>query len=66
MPEGERARLYLVSDEAPPTDAQLVATFMRNEPGAPAEIWDRYYPLVRRILCRAVGPNQDEIGRAHV
>lgn len=61
MPEGERSRLYLVNGDAPRerSDAELVASFLRNEPGAPAEVWDRFYPLVRRILSRAVGPGQD-------
>jgi RNA polymerase sigma-70 factor (ECF subfamily) len=33
-----------------------VAGALDEEPWAPAAIWDRYAPLVRRVLRRAVGP----------
>lgn len=49
-----------MSAGAPPRpDAELVAAFVGNEPGAPAELWDRYYPFVRGVLTRAVGPRHD-------
>jgi RNA polymerase sigma-70 factor (ECF subfamily) len=61
MAEGGGNRLYLVGSEplreAP--EAELVAAFVRGDHRASAAIWDRYYPLVRRILARAVGPGQD-------
>jgi RNA polymerase sigma-70 factor (ECF subfamily) len=59
MPNG--GRLYLVTDDVRPerSDVELVSAFLRNEAGAPGEVWDRFYPLVRRILARAVGPHHD-------
>jgi RNA polymerase sigma-70 factor (ECF subfamily) len=50
-----------VSANGEVADADLVAAF-RLDPGkapASAAIWDRYYPLVRRVLARAMGPGQD-------
>jgi RNA polymerase sigma-70 factor (ECF subfamily) len=54
-------RLYLVSNESlrEATDAELVEAFVRGDHRASAAIWDRFYPLVRRILARSVGPNHD-------
>ena len=56
-----RGRLYLVRDAAKsePRDADLVAAFLRKDVWAPAAIWGRYYPLVRRIAFRASGPGRD-------
>ncbi len=39
-----------------PDDAALVAGVRVNEPGAAGRMWDRYAPLVRRILRRILGP----------
>src|SRR5262245_23046089 len=55
MATGERGRLYLVPARER-TDAELVAAFLRGEPSASAEIWERYYTTVRRIVFRSVGP----------
>lgn len=57
-------RLYLVPPCVPSvpstrTDAELVSAFLRNAPGAPADIWERYYPFVRRVLFRSMGPGHD-------
>jgi RNA polymerase sigma-70 factor (ECF subfamily) len=41
------------------SDVELVAAFTRDEAWASAAIWERYHPLVRRILCRAAGPAAD-------
>jgi RNA polymerase sigma-70 factor (ECF subfamily) len=61
MPEGTVGHLYLVgpkvADEL--TDAELVAAFLRGEERASGLVWNRFYPFVRRILFRAVGPGQD-------
>src|SRR3954462_13254233 len=56
-----RGRLYLVRDAAKsePRDTDLVAAFLRKDVWAPAAIWGRYYPLVRRIAFRASGPGRD-------
>ena len=56
-----RGRLFLVRDTAAagPRDEDLVAAFVRREPGAPAALWDRYYPLVRRIAYRTSGPGRE-------
>lgn len=44
-------------DEA--SDADLVGAFLQGDAAAPAALWDRYAPLVRRITSRAVGPGHD-------
>jgi RNA polymerase sigma-70 factor (ECF subfamily) len=60
MAEPGSGRLYLVTGDGPPaTDAELIAAFLRDEEWAAAGLWDRYAPLVRRILSRALGPGQD-------
>jgi RNA polymerase sigma-70 factor (ECF subfamily) len=56
-------RLFLVAPAKAPTDsdadADLVASWARGSAGAAAAIWDRFYPVVRRVLCRAMGPGHD-------
>jgi RNA polymerase sigma-70 factor (ECF subfamily) len=42
-----------------PDDVTLAADAARGDPGAHAAIWDRYAPLVRRILVRAIGPGSE-------
>jgi len=53
--------LHLVSGDAPPppTDGELIAAFQRDEEWAAAGLWDRFAPLVRRILFRGLGPGHD-------
>lgn len=41
------------------SDADLVASFLAGHARAPAMLWDRYFPFVRRILQRSMGPGQD-------
>src|SRR5215831_5185230 len=57
----ERMRLYLVAPGAVPesSDGDLVGAWARGAASAPAAIWDRFYPMVRRVLCRSLGPRQD-------
>jgi RNA polymerase sigma-70 factor (ECF subfamily) len=60
MPERGSGRLYLVTGDGPPaTDAELIAAFLRDEEWGAAGLWDRFAPLVRRILFRALGPGHD-------
>jgi RNA polymerase sigma-70 factor (ECF subfamily) len=62
MSPGERGHLFLVTDSskpAPRRDEELVAAFLRDESAASAEIWERYYPTVRRIVFRSLGPGHD-------
>ena len=40
-------------------DATLARSAMRGDPAAHTAIWDRYNPLVRRVLRRAMGPGND-------
>ena len=57
-----RGRLHLVRDTgraAPPRDEDLVAAFLDDRPGASAALWERCYPVVRRIVFRLGGPNLD-------
>jgi RNA polymerase sigma-70 factor, ECF subfamily len=42
-----------------PRDEELVRACRRQEPHAPAAIWDRYYPVVRRLMYRTMGPGRD-------
>jgi RNA polymerase sigma-70 factor (ECF subfamily) len=59
--ESPRRHLQLVGKDADPAriDVELVSAFVREYPGAPAAIWDRYYPFVRQVLSRAMGPGED-------
>jgi RNA polymerase sigma-70 factor (ECF subfamily) len=56
--ESPRRHLHLVSSDADPAqvDVELVSSFVRDYPGAAAAIWDRYYPFVRQVVARAMGP----------
>ncbi len=40
-------------------DASLARSAMAGDPAAHTAIWDRYHLLVRRVLCRAMGPAND-------
>jgi RNA polymerase sigma-70 factor (ECF subfamily) len=54
--------LFLVGDPGrrpEKLDADLVAAFLRDDPGAAADVWQRCYPMVRRIVFRLIGPRQD-------
>ena len=55
------SRLYLVGSHAlqDASDTDVFHAFVRGDLRAPAALWDRFFPLVRRVLARAVGPNQD-------
>jgi RNA polymerase sigma-70 factor (ECF subfamily) len=61
MPEKGSGHLFLVSGDAraESTDAELVGATLRQEEWAAAALWDRFAPLVRRILFRAMGPGHD-------
>jgi RNA polymerase sigma-70 factor (ECF subfamily) len=53
-------RLFLVTgDRVGYSDEELVAGFRRGEDWAAAGLWDRFSPLVRRMLFRAIGPGHD-------
>jgi RNA polymerase sigma-70 factor (ECF subfamily) len=58
LPTGEAAD---VDADADADEIALVAAFQMDASNASASaaLWDRYYPLVRRVLCRAIGPGQD-------
>ena len=47
--------------DAEADDIELVAAFRMDasKASASAAVWDRYYPLVRRVLARAIGPQHD-------
>ena len=40
-------------------DAGLARAAAEGHAGAPAVVWDRYAGLVRRVLCRILGPGAD-------
>lgn len=42
-------------------DVALVAALQRGEPGAPAALYDRHAPYLRRVLARVLGAD-DELG----
>lgn len=41
------------------SDSDLVEAFRIDPTAASAALWDRYYPFVRRVLVRAMGPGHD-------
>jgi RNA polymerase sigma-70 factor (ECF subfamily) len=51
----------LVARQAAPEvdDATLAQSAMTGDPAAHTAIWDRFHPLVRRVLRRAMGPATD-------
>ncbi len=56
----ERAGLRLVTHTNVDTDdAAVVGDLRANRPGAARALWDKYQPLVRRILARSFGPQAD-------
>jgi RNA polymerase sigma-70 factor, ECF subfamily len=40
-------------------DAALARALIEGTPGAPRVVWDRFLPLVRRIVQRSLGPEHD-------
>jgi len=40
-------------------DEDLVRDCLRQRAGAQAALWDRYYPIVRRLVSRASGPGRE-------
>src|SRR6266545_2342563 len=40
-------------------DATLAIGAAKGDPGAHTAIWDRYSPLVRRVLVRSIGPGSE-------
>jgi RNA polymerase sigma-70 factor (ECF subfamily) len=59
MRERGGGHLFLVRERRSFTDADLVAAFVRAEDWASAAIWERFAPMVQRILYRGVGPGHD-------
>jgi RNA polymerase sigma-70 factor (ECF subfamily) len=61
MAEKGSGHLYLVPDDGrrPHSDGELIAALRRGEEWAAAALWDRFAPLVRRILFRGLGPGHD-------
>ncbi|MEO5769269.1 MAG: RNA polymerase sigma factor [Polyangia bacterium] len=59
----KKGRLFLIGGSRPQAaengDAELVSAFLRHEPGAAADIWERCYPKVRRTVFRMAGPGHD-------
>jgi RNA polymerase sigma-70 factor (ECF subfamily) len=58
-PHGPRPVLVSKQEGQEPDDGTLAAEAAKGDPGAHAAIWDRYSPLVRRVLVRAIGPGID-------
>lgn len=56
---GPRPVLVAVKEPAEVDDATLARSAIGGDPGAHTAIWDRYHPLVRRVLRRAMGPGHD-------
>src|SRR5438105_818766 len=40
-------------------DEELVRECLRHRAGAQAALWDRYHPIVRRLVSRASGPGRE-------
>jgi RNA polymerase sigma-70 factor (ECF subfamily) len=57
------ARLRVVAPAAgapePTSDVDLARALIAGEPGAAQVAWDRYAPLVHRIVSRALGPEAE-------
>src|SRR6188768_3277942 len=47
------------SEPTDASDAALALQLQRGSPAAAREAWERYSPMVRRILSRALGPERD-------
>jgi RNA polymerase sigma-70 factor, ECF subfamily len=57
-----RLRIVSSDEQSVEDDAALVAAIRASEAGAAGRMWDRYAPLVRRILRRMLGPVDVEDG----
>jgi RNA polymerase sigma-70 factor (ECF subfamily) len=51
-----RLRIVPPAEPREEDDAALVVAVMARRPGAAGRMWDRYAPLVRRVLRRMLGP----------
>jgi RNA polymerase sigma-70 factor (ECF subfamily) len=40
-------------------ELELARAMLREDPGAPAALWDHFAPLVRGLLARALGPHEE-------
>ena len=56
---GPRPVLVARQEATEVDDATLARSAMAGDAGAHTAIWDRYHPLVRRVLFRARGPGSD-------
>jgi RNA polymerase sigma-70 factor (ECF subfamily) len=57
-----RLRIVRLPEPREEDDAAVVAGVIARQPGAAGRMWDRYAPLVRRILRRMLGPVDVEDG----
>lgn len=66
VPPSTKPRPLALAPAHPPTgddDARLVAALQRGEARAPGELFDRYGPLVNRLLQRILGGDPDHDDR---
>jgi len=56
---GPRPVLVAVKEAPEVDDATLARSAIAGDPSAHTAIWDRYHPLVRRVLRRSIGPGND-------
>src|SRR5690242_4482496 len=56
---GPRPVLVAVKGASEVDDATLARSAIEGDPSAHTAIWDRYHPLVRRVLRRSIGPGHD-------
>jgi RNA polymerase sigma-70 factor, ECF subfamily len=56
---GPRPVLVARREAAEVDDATLARSAIEGDPAAHTAIWDRYHPLVRRVLRRTIGPAND-------
>lgn len=66
-PQPSRARLVALPSRtlAQADDATLVRALRGADPRATGVLWDRFSPLVRRMLRRTLGPSADVEGLLH-
>src|SRR5687767_13886344 len=56
---GPRPVLVARQEAAEVDDATLARSAMAGDAGAHTAIWDRFHPMVRRVLRRTIGPACD-------
>jgi RNA polymerase sigma-70 factor, ECF subfamily len=56
---GPRPVLVALREAPEVDDATLARSAIDGDPAAHTAIWDRYHGLVRRVLCRSMGPAND-------